>query len=138
MSNFADLAIGMSVSLMPHNLATPGIGPAKAARIAAALEIARRVINGGVEDRTPLRDPKASATFLKSRLVHLPYEVFPCLFLDNRHRVLAFEELFRGTVDAASDHLAHNATAVILRHYVTCDSVARYTSLNLHNYSAEA
>ena len=41
---------------MPHNLATPGIGPAKAARIAAALEIARRVINGGVTDRTLLRD----------------------------------------------------------------------------------
>lgn len=109
---------------MPHNLATPGIGPAKAARIAAALEIARRVINGGVTDRTLLRNPKASATFLKSRLVHLPYEVFACLFLDSRHRVLAFEELFRGTVDAASVYprevvracLAHNASAVILAH----------------------
>ncbi|HEY4146669.1 RadC family protein [Pinirhizobacter sp.] len=109
---------------MPHSQATPGIGPAKAARIAAALEIARRVINGGVADRTFLRDPAASATYLRSRLVHLPYEVFACLFLDNRHRVLAFEELFRGTVDAAAVYprevvracLAHNASAVIFAH----------------------
>jgi DNA repair protein RadC len=50
--------------------------------------------------------------------------VFACLFLDNRHRVLGFEELFRGSIDGASVHprevvrrcLAHNAAAVILAH----------------------
>jgi DNA repair protein RadC len=53
-----------------------------------------------------------------------PYEVFACLFLDTRHRVIAFEELFRGTIDGASVHprelvrraLEHNAAAVILAH----------------------
>ena len=53
-----------------------------------------------------------------------PYEVFSCLFLDNRHRVIEFEELFRGTIDGASVHprevvqraLYHNAAALILAH----------------------
>ena len=43
-----------------------------------------------------LTDPSASARYLKMKLAGYPYEVFGCLFLDNRHRVLAFEELFRG------------------------------------------
>jgi DNA repair protein RadC len=105
-------------------VAQPGVGPAKRARIIVALEIARRVMAGGVENRTPLHNPADSARYLKGRLGQLPYEVFACLFLDNRHRVLAFEELFRGTVDAASVYprevvracLAHNATAVIFAH----------------------
>jgi DNA repair protein RadC len=61
---------------------------------------------------------------LRSRLRDYPYEVFAVLFLDNRHRVIAFEELFRGTIDGASVHprevvrraLALNAAAVILSH----------------------
>jgi hypothetical protein len=71
-----------------------------------------------------LTSPRDSAAYLKARLAHLPYEVFACLFLDNRHRVLAFEEMFRGTLDGASVHprevvraaLEHNAAAVILAH----------------------
>jgi DNA repair protein RadC len=71
-----------------------------------------------------ITDPRDSAAFLKAQLAHKPYEVFACLFLDNRHRVLAFEELFRGTLDGASVHprevvhasLKHNAAAVILAH----------------------
>ena len=54
----------------------------------------------------------------------LPHEVFAVLFLDNRHRVIAFEEMFRGTIDGASVHprevvrrsLQHNAAALILCH----------------------
>ena len=57
-------------------------------------------------------------------LRHYPYEVFACLFLDNRHRVIEYEELFRGTIDGASVHprevvrraLEHNAAALILAH----------------------
>ena len=49
-----------------------------------------------------LGDPSVSARYLKSRLCGYPYEVFACLFLDNRHRVIAFEELFRGSIDGAS------------------------------------
>ncbi|MCY1506803.1 hypothetical protein D9M68_410600 [compost metagenome] len=62
--------------------------------------------------------------YLKARLRHEPHEVFGCLFLDSKHRVLAFEALFQGTVDGASVYprqvvkraLAHNAAAVILTH----------------------
>lgn len=71
-----------------------------------------------------LISPRDSAAYLKLKLAGNPYEVFACLFLDNRHRVLAFEEMFRGTLDGASVHprevvraaLKHNAAAVILSH----------------------
>lgn len=71
-----------------------------------------------------LTDPSASARYLKMKLAGYPYEVFGCLFLDNRHRVLAFEELFRGSIDGCSVHprevirrcLHHNAAAVIFSH----------------------
>lgn len=71
-----------------------------------------------------LISPRDSAAFLKLKLGGYQWEVFGCLFLDNRHRVLAFEEMFRGTLDGASVHprevvraaLNHNAAAVILSH----------------------
>lgn len=101
-----------------------GLGPAKRARIAAALELARRSLAEQLAERPSLRNPSDSGDYLSARLRHLPYEVFACLYLDNRHRVLAFEELFRGTVDGASVHprevvracLKHNAAAVIFAH----------------------
>jgi DNA repair protein RadC len=101
-----------------------GLGPAKRARIAAALELARRSLGEQLRDLPALGSPRDSGNYLRAQLRHLPYEVFGCLFLDNRHRVLAFEELFRGTVDGASVHprevvracLQHNACAVIFAH----------------------
>ncbi|BFI94546.1 MAG: DNA repair protein RadC [Rhodanobacter sp.] len=101
-----------------------GLGPAKRSRIVAALELARRSLAEQLHQQPALANPRDSGDYLSARLRHLPYEVFGCLFLDNRHRVLAFEELFRGTVDGASVHprevvracLAHNACAVILAH----------------------
>ena len=101
-----------------------GIGPAKRARIVAALELARRSLAEELQQRPSLGNPRDSGDYLRARLRHLPYEVFGCLYLDNRHRVLAFEELFRGTVDGASVHprevvracLQHNACAVIFAH----------------------
>ncbi|KLD63561.1 RadC family protein [Dyella japonica] len=101
-----------------------GIGPAKRARLIAALELARRTLAEQLTDRRPLGNPRESGSYLSAKLRYLPYEVFGCLFLDNRHRVLAFEELFRGTVDSANVHprevvracLRHNASAVILAH----------------------
>jgi DNA repair protein RadC len=112
-------------ALLASDLAeVPGLGPAKRARIVAALELARRALREELSARTALASPRDSAAFLKAQLAHKPYEVFACLFLDNRHRVLAFEELFRGTLDGASVHprevvrasLKHNAAAVILAH----------------------
>jgi DNA repair protein RadC len=101
-----------------------GIGPAKRARIDVALELARRALAEELRELPGLRSPADSAAYLRAQLRHLPYEVFCCLYLDNRHRVLAFEELFRGTVDGASVHprevvracLHHNACAVIFAH----------------------
>ena len=71
-----------------------------------------------------LTSPADTKRFLQLKLSHLEHEVFAVLWLDNRHRVLAFEELFRGTIDGASVHprevvksaLTHNAAACILAH----------------------
>ncbi|MES2313997.1 MAG: DNA repair protein RadC [Pseudomonadota bacterium] len=101
-----------------------GLGPAKRARIVAALELARRSLAEQLQEKPYLGNPRDSGDFLRARLRHLPYEVFGCLYLDNRHRVLGFEELFRGTIDGASVHprevvrgcLQHNACAVIFAH----------------------
>lgn len=101
-----------------------GLGSAKQARITAALELARRSLAEQLQLQPSLGNPRDSGDFLRAQLRHLPYEVFGCLYLDNRHRVLGFEELFRGTVDGASVHprevvracLKHNACAVIFAH----------------------
>lgn len=98
-------------------------GP-RAARFVAALELARRAAWEELTARPALTSPRESAAFLKARMADRPYEVFGVLFLDNRHRVLAFEEMFRGTLDGASVHprevvkaaLDHNAAAVIFAH----------------------
>lgn len=104
--------------------AAPGLGDAKYAQLQAVLEMGRRYLAERLERDGPLLSPGHTAEFLQARLRDYPYEVFAVLFLDNRHRVLAFEELFRGTIDGASVHprevvrraLAHNAAAVILSH----------------------
>ena len=103
---------------------TRGIGPAKYALLQAAAELGRRQMGEGLARGAPLTDPEATRRFLIGRLRDLPHEVFACLYLDNRHRVIAFEELFRGTLDGASVHprevvkatLRHNAAALILAH----------------------
>jgi DNA repair protein RadC len=103
---------------------TPGLGPAKAAQLAAALEIGRRYLRAGLAERAALTSPQAVRDYLALELRGLPREVFACLFLDSQHRVLAFEVLFQGTLDSTSVHprevvkaaLRHNAAAVILAH----------------------
>ncbi len=104
--------------------AAPGLGSAKYAQLQAVLEMGRRHLAEQFERGKPLLSPEHTARFLQARLRDYPYEVFAVLFLDNRHRVLAFEELFRGTIDGASVHprevvrraLQLNAAAVILSH----------------------
>jgi len=117
-------SLGALLSRPEREVRAVGLGPAKRARIAAALELARRSLAEQLQERPSLGNPRDSGDYLSARLRHLPYEVFGCLYLDNRHRVLSFEELFRGTVDGASVHprevvracLKHNASAVIFAH----------------------
>ena len=101
-----------------------GIGPAKASVLIAARECGRRYLSERLRPGTTIGSPADSREFLLGNLRDRPHEVFCCLFLDNRHRVLAFDELFRGTIDAAAVYpreivkqaLARNAAAVILAH----------------------
>ena len=101
-----------------------GLGQAKRCRLRAVLELARRCQADEFRREGTLRNPGDTAGFLRTRLSGYPYEVFACVFLDNRHRVIAFEELFRGTIDGTPVYprevvracLRHNAAAVILAH----------------------
>ena len=102
----------------------PGLSKAKSCCLHAALELGRRHLACDLQRPQALANPAACADYLRARIGACPYEVFACVFLDNRHRILAFEELFRGRIDGASVHprevvrrcLAHNAAAVILAH----------------------
>lgn len=111
--------------LEPADLAAlPGMGPARACLIAGALELGRRELAAQLERGEAVQDPHVAARYFCQRLRPYGHEVFAALFLDTRHRAVAFEELFRGTLDSAEVHprevvrraLAHNAAAVIVGH----------------------
>jgi DNA repair protein RadC len=101
-----------------------GLGDAKFALLQASVELARRHYAELMQMGPALANPRATREFLRARLRDLDHELFCCLFLDNRHRVISFDEVFRGTIDGASVHprdvvklaLARNAAAVILAH----------------------
>lgn len=101
-----------------------GIGHARLAVLRALPELARRYYAESLPSGETIRSPTDTEAFLQARMRHLEHELFCCLFLDNRHRVLAFDELFRGTIDGTSvyprevvkEALAINAAAVILAH----------------------
>jgi DNA repair protein RadC len=100
------------------------LGARSVMRLQAALELARRHYGAALRCGPLLGSLADTRRFLTAQLRDRPYEVFCCLYLDNRHRLIAFEELFRGTIDGASVHprevvreaLAHNAAALILAH----------------------
>lgn len=101
-----------------------GLGAAKYVQLAAALELGRRFLAEKLQRADALNSPEDVWRYLQARLRDLPHEVFGCLFLDNRHRVLAFEELYRGTLNGTAVYprgvveraLRHNAAAVVLVH----------------------
>lgn len=101
-----------------------GLGEAKYVQLQAVLEIGRRHLLETLKRGDPLTSPAATRDFLRAQLRNYPYEVFACLFMDNRNRVIEYEEMFRGTIDGASVHprevvrraLFHNAAALILAH----------------------
>lgn len=104
--------------------AVPGMGPAKAVQLKAAIELARRAIGSQFRERDLLSAPAAVRDWLKLKLSGLGYEVFGALWLDSQNRLIAWEELFRGTLAQTSVYprevvkqaLAHNAAAVLLCH----------------------
>ena len=102
----------------------PGLGPAKYAQLQAVIEISRRCQAERLQRDSALNSPDEVRRYLQLQLRDRSREVFACLLLDNQHRVIAFEELFLGTIDSASVHprevvklaLSRNAAAVILSH----------------------
>ncbi len=101
-----------------------GLGTAKYAQLQAVLEMARRHFVETLQQDDVLTSPEATRAYLSAQLRGYSYEVFACLFLDNKHRIIKLEELFRGTIDGASVYprevakraLHHNAAAVIFAH----------------------
>jgi DNA repair protein RadC len=112
------------VSLTPQSLRRHGLGPAKAASLLAALEIACRVAREQLQEREPLTRPAEVARYLHLRFWSRDQEVVGALFLDSRNRLLGERELFRGTLDRAvadpreilKEALLRGAAAVILFH----------------------
>lgn len=103
---------------------TKGLGLAKYAQLKAIMEMARRHFAEILQRGNALTSPDVTRAYLSAQLRGYSYEVFGCLFLDNQHRVIAWEELFRGGIDSASVYprevvkraLFHHAAAVIFAH----------------------
>ncbi len=114
------------LSQLSHNqfCKMPGLGKASFAQLQSALEIARRQALETLERGDALSSPTAVKRFLALQLGSAEYEIFVALFLDNRHRVISCDEMFRGTIDGAAVYprevlkrcLAANAAAVIFAH----------------------
>jgi DNA repair protein RadC len=102
----------------------PGVGMAKYAQLQAVVEMARRALGEDLRARDAFSNPAAVRDYLRLELSCLPHEVFFALWLDARHRLLAAEELFRGTLSQTSVYprevvkraLVHNAAAVVFAH----------------------
>lgn len=101
-----------------------GLGNAKYAQLQAVMEMAKRHFKEVLQRGNALTSPEITRAYLSAQLRGYSYEVFACLFLDNQHRVIQLDELFRGTIDGASVYprevakqaLRHNAAAVIFAH----------------------
>jgi len=101
-----------------------GLGPAKRAELAAVLELARRALQRELEERPLFDAPERVRDYLRLQLGEREHEVFAVLFLDAQHRLIRFDEMFRGTLTQTSVYprevarraLDLNAAAVVLAH----------------------
>ena len=101
-----------------------GIGPAKAASLAAMRELGHRQLYAEVRKRDVLSCSEATREYLRARFRYCKSEIFSCIFLTNQHHILRLDELFQGTIDGAAVYprevvercLTYNAAAVILAH----------------------
>jgi DNA repair protein RadC len=99
-------------------------GPAKRAQLAAVLELARRAAGQRLREREVMASCEDVKHYLQLHLGRLPHEVFAVMFLDMQHRLIALDELFRGTLGETSVYprevvvraLRHQAAAVVLAH----------------------
>jgi DNA repair protein RadC len=99
-------------------------GPAKRAELMAVLELARRALAEQLKDREVFGSPDAVKNYLQLHLARKNHEVFAALFLDAQNRLIAMEELFRGTLTQTSVYprevvlkaLHHHAASVVLAH----------------------
>ena len=94
------------------------------------VDYATGILESRLKDRVceeagePLTSPALVRQFLHLKLCALEHELFAVLFLDNKHRLISYQEMFRGTIDGASVHprevvkeaLRHNAAAIIMAH----------------------
>lgn len=101
-----------------------GLGTAKYVQLQAVLEMSRRYLLQKNMKGDAFTSPDQVREYLSLKLRHLQHEVFACLFLDNKHRVIEYQELFTGTLTSAGVYprevvkacLAKNAAAVIFAH----------------------
>lgn len=101
-----------------------GLGPAKRAELLAVIELSRRSLGQRLQEAPAFAQPDEVAQYLQLHLAHKAHEVFAVLFLNSQHRLIAMEELFRGTLNQTSVYprevvvraLHHQAAAVILAH----------------------
>ncbi|CAN5724186.1 DNA repair protein RadC [soil metagenome] len=101
-----------------------GLGPAKRAEIAAVIELSRRALLRELELRPTLDAPEKVKQFAQLQLAALEHEAFGVMFLDNRYRLIRWEEMFRGTIDRTAVHpreivkraLELNAAHAVLAH----------------------
>lgn len=107
-----------------HFCEAKGLGDAKYCQLQAVLEMARRHLAEHLHNNEAFNSSAAVKQYLVSQLRHQKCEVFAVLFLDTQHRLICFEELSFGTVNAAAVYprelvkraLAHNAAALIVAH----------------------
>jgi DNA repair protein RadC len=101
-----------------------GLGPAKQAELQAVLELSRRALAQQMT-RQPIFDtPQTLLDFVRLQIGSKPYESFLVIFVDAAQRLIAFEELFRGTLSTTSVYprevamraLHHHAAGVVLAH----------------------
>jgi len=104
--------------------AVPGLGSARYADLKACLELGQRYLEARLRRGDALGSPGDTRRFLEARLRGYVHEVFACLFLDARNRVISFDEMFHGTIDGASVHprevvrraIERNAAGLIVAH----------------------
>ncbi|MBL8398063.1 MAG: DNA repair protein RadC [Candidatus Accumulibacter sp.] len=115
---------GLFAATLDEFSTVPGLGRAKYAQLQAVLEMSRRSLAEDLQQRSAFSSPETVRDYLRLHLAGLAHEVFFALWLDAQHRLLAAEELFRGTLTQTSVYprevvkraLAHNAAAVVLAH----------------------